>query len=150
MMEAVRCLGTAARLVSGYIFVPDMDASEIACGGATHAWMQVYLPGAGWVDFDPANNIIGNRNLIRVAVAWCVIAKDHKLAFTLGPKNSWFRLGTQAVVPCVTLTETSIPRNAEAGPRKCPQRRNLLGGWAQRFATALAEALPVHTSSISL
>jgi len=70
MMEAVRRLGFAARFVSGYIFVPDMNASEIACGGATHAWMQVYLPGAGWVDFDPTNNIIGNRNLIRVAVAW--------------------------------------------------------------------------------
>ena len=70
MMEAVRCLGFAARFVSGYIFVPELEASEIACGGATHAWMQVYLPGAGWVDFDPTNNIIGNRNLIRVAVAW--------------------------------------------------------------------------------
>ncbi|HET6240265.1 MAG TPA: transglutaminase family protein [Acetobacteraceae bacterium] len=42
----------------------------IAEGGATHAWLQVYLPGAGWVDFDPTNSIIGNRNLIRVAVAW--------------------------------------------------------------------------------
>jgi transglutaminase-like putative cysteine protease len=70
MIEAVRCLGFAARFVSGYIFVPDVDNSEITCGGATHAWMQVYLPGAGWVDFDPTNNIIGNRNLIRVAVAW--------------------------------------------------------------------------------
>ena len=39
-------------------------------GGATHAWMQAYLPGAGWIDFDPTNSIIGNRNLIRVAVAW--------------------------------------------------------------------------------
>ena len=36
----------------------------------THAWMQAYLPGAGWVDFDPTNSIVGNRNLIRVAVAW--------------------------------------------------------------------------------
>ncbi len=70
MMEAVRCLGIAARFVSGYIFVPDRDDSDITCGGATHAWMQVYLPGAGWVDFDPTNDIIGNRNLIRVAVAW--------------------------------------------------------------------------------
>ncbi len=70
MIEAVRRLGFAARFVSGYIFVPDLEASDITCGGATHAWMQVYLPGAGWVDFDPTNNIIGNRNLIRVAVAW--------------------------------------------------------------------------------
>lgn len=68
MMEAARSLGVAARFVSGYIFVP--GASGLAGGGATHAWMQAYLPGAGWIDFDPTNSIIGNRNLIRVAVAW--------------------------------------------------------------------------------
>jgi transglutaminase-like putative cysteine protease len=38
-------------------------------GGATHAWCQVYLPGAGWVDFDPTSGVVGNRDLIRVAVA---------------------------------------------------------------------------------
>jgi transglutaminase-like putative cysteine protease len=70
MIEAARSLGLAARFVSGYIFVPDRDGDVTTGGGATHAWMQVYLPGAGWVDFDPTNNIIGNRNLIRVAVAW--------------------------------------------------------------------------------
>lgn len=43
---------------------------QVGEGGATHAWLQVYLPGAGWVDFDPTNSNIGNRNLIRVAVAW--------------------------------------------------------------------------------
>jgi transglutaminase-like putative cysteine protease len=68
MMEACRSLGVAARFVSGYIFVP--NSSGKAGGGATHAWMQAYLPGAGWIDFDPTNSIIGNRNLIRVAVAW--------------------------------------------------------------------------------
>jgi transglutaminase-like putative cysteine protease len=68
MMEACRSLGIAARFVSGYIFVP--NSSGLAGGGATHAWMQAYLPGAGWIDFDPTNSIIGNRNLIRVAVAW--------------------------------------------------------------------------------
>lgn len=70
MMEAVRSLGIAARFVSGYIFVPDVRHAASVGGGATHAWMQAYLPGAGWVDFDPTNNIVGNRNLIRVAVAW--------------------------------------------------------------------------------
>jgi transglutaminase-like putative cysteine protease len=69
MMEAVRSLGLAARFVSGYMYVPRLD-TRTAGGGATHAWMQVYLPGAGWVDFDPTNSTIGNRNLIRVAVAW--------------------------------------------------------------------------------
>jgi transglutaminase-like putative cysteine protease len=70
MMEAVRTLGLAARFVSGYIFVPEFEPDPILGGGATHAWLQVYLPGAGWVDFDPTNSIVGNRNLIRVAVAW--------------------------------------------------------------------------------
>ena len=68
MMEAARSLGIAARFVSGYIYVPNF--SGVTGGGATHAWMQAYLPGAGWVDFDPTNSIVGNRNLIRVAVAW--------------------------------------------------------------------------------
>ena len=70
MMEAARSLGLAARFVSGYIFVPDTARNAVDGGGNTHAWMQVYLPGAGWVDFDPTNDIVGNRNLIRVAVAW--------------------------------------------------------------------------------
>jgi transglutaminase-like putative cysteine protease len=70
MIDAVRSLGLAARFVSGYIFVPARAGNSAVGGGATHAWLQVYLPGAGWVDFDPTNSIIGNRNLIRVAVAW--------------------------------------------------------------------------------
>jgi transglutaminase-like putative cysteine protease len=70
MIEATRCAGLAARFVSGYIFVPGMGSEVINGSGSTHAWMQAYLPGAGWIDFDPTNSIIGNRNLIRVAVAW--------------------------------------------------------------------------------
>jgi len=70
MMEAVRSLGLAARFVSGYIAIPEVDPEATVGGGATHAWLQVYLPGAGWIDFDPTNRIVGNRNLIRVAVAW--------------------------------------------------------------------------------
>ena len=71
MMEAVRSLGFAARFVSGYIYVPSAMSREPRRigGGSTHAWCQVYLPGAGWVEFDPTNGIVGNRDLIRVAVA---------------------------------------------------------------------------------
>lgn len=68
MMEAARSLAIAARFVSGYIYVPN-DSDGVG-GGNTHAWMQAYLPGAGWIDFDPTNSIVGNRNLIRVGVAW--------------------------------------------------------------------------------
>jgi transglutaminase-like putative cysteine protease len=69
MIEAVRALGLAARFVSGYLHVPTQQAEDHVGGGNTHAWCQVYLPGAGWVEFDPTNGIVGNRDLIRVAVA---------------------------------------------------------------------------------
>lgn len=71
MMEAVRSVGLAARFVSGYLYDPAIDGeeSEIAGAGATHAWVQVYLPGAGWVEFDPTNGIHGGSNLVPVAVA---------------------------------------------------------------------------------
>lgn len=69
MMEAARSLGLAARFVTGYIYVPDRDGSKTLGGGSTHAWCQIYLPGAGWVEFDPTNGIVGNRDLIRVGVA---------------------------------------------------------------------------------
>ena len=68
MIEALRRLGIAARFVSGYLFVPD-DRDGHVGGGSTHAWVQVYLPSAGWIEFDPTNGIVGARDLIRVAVA---------------------------------------------------------------------------------
>jgi transglutaminase-like putative cysteine protease len=69
MIEALRHLGIAARFVSGYLFVPDDIGQHHVGGGATHAWVQVYLPSAGWIEFDPTNGIVGTRDLIRVAVA---------------------------------------------------------------------------------
>jgi transglutaminase-like putative cysteine protease len=67
MIEAVRSLGFAARFVSGYLYVP--ARGRAVGGGSTHAWVQIYLPGAGWMEFDPTNGILGSRDLIRVAVA---------------------------------------------------------------------------------
>jgi transglutaminase-like putative cysteine protease len=71
MMEAVRSIGLAARFVSGYLYDERLvgACSGLVGLGATHAWLQVYLPGAGWVEFDPTNALAGGRNLIRVAVA---------------------------------------------------------------------------------
>ena len=69
MIEALRRLGIAARFVSGYVFIPGDRAHGYVGGGSTHAWVQVYLPSAGWIEFDPTNGIVGTRDLIRVAVA---------------------------------------------------------------------------------
>ncbi len=71
MMEAVRSLGFAARFVSGYLYDETLigGGAKLVGGGETHAWLQVYLPGAGWVEFDPTNALVAGRNLIRVAVA---------------------------------------------------------------------------------
>ncbi len=44
--------------------------------GATHAWADVYLPGAGWVEYDPTNGLIAGQNLIRVAVTRDPVAGD--------------------------------------------------------------------------
>jgi transglutaminase-like putative cysteine protease len=71
MMEGVRSLGLAARFITGYLYDPALDsaAGQSVSTAYPHAWMEVYLPGAGWVEFDPTNGIVGSDGLIRVAVA---------------------------------------------------------------------------------
>ena len=71
MMEAVRSLGLPAQFVSGYIYSPPLSVGGLTRvgGGHTHAWVRVYLPACGWVEFDPTNGIVGNADLIRVAIA---------------------------------------------------------------------------------
>jgi transglutaminase-like putative cysteine protease len=71
MIEALRRLGFACRFVSGYLYDAALDggASEMMGAGATHAWVQVYLPGAGWLNFDPTNRLTGGFDLIPVAIA---------------------------------------------------------------------------------
>jgi transglutaminase-like putative cysteine protease len=66
--EAVRSLGFGARIISGYLVDPDENAIGSAGKGTTHAWSEVYLPGAGWIGFDPTNRSLGGFNLIPVAV----------------------------------------------------------------------------------
>ncbi len=71
LMEAARCIGLAARFVTGYLYDPETEngSSELLGGGATHAWTQIFVPGAGWVELDPTNGQAGGSNLIRVGVA---------------------------------------------------------------------------------
>src|SRR5450631_1228505 len=86
MIEAVRRLGMATRFVSGYLYDPAQDGGTDAAtvgAGSTHVWLQAYLPGAGWVPFDPTNNLVGGTQLIRVGVA-----RDPSQAAPIA--GSWF------------------------------------------------------------
>lgn len=67
--EAARTLGFGARLVSGYLYDPAGDWLGSAAMGSTHAWVEIFVPGAGWIAFDPTNRAVGSANLIPVAVA---------------------------------------------------------------------------------
>ena len=66
--EAARSLGFGVRLVSGYLFDPQQALLGSEAAGTTHAWAEVYVPGAGWIAFDPTNRSVGGANLVPVAV----------------------------------------------------------------------------------
>jgi transglutaminase-like putative cysteine protease len=89
MMEAARRLGIATRFVSGYLYDAALDNRQATPGesitgaGSTHAWLHAYLPGAGWIAFDPTNNLMGGAQLIRVGVA-----RDPALAAPIS--GSWY------------------------------------------------------------
>jgi transglutaminase-like putative cysteine protease len=68
-IEAARYLGFGARFVSGYLYDPALDkGTATQAVAATHAWAEVYLPGAGWIEYDPTDVLIAGETLIRVAV----------------------------------------------------------------------------------
>jgi transglutaminase-like putative cysteine protease len=106
MIEAVRSLGLAARFVSGYLYVPPRDGKKTRGGGSTHAWVRVYLPGAGWVEFDPTNGIVGNRGLVRVA-----IARDPSQAVPL--HGTWFGFPSDFIDMTVSVDVTAEGGGAE-------------------------------------
>jgi len=66
MMEALRSFGVATRFVTGYLY--DDTSGTTRGGGSTHAWCNAYLPGAGWIEYDPTNGLVAGSNLVRVGV----------------------------------------------------------------------------------
>jgi transglutaminase-like putative cysteine protease len=106
MMEAVRSLGLAAHFVSGYLYVHE---GRRVGGGATHAWLRVYLPGAGWVEFDPTNGIVGNHDLIRVAVA-----RDPRQAIPIS--GTWTGFPSDSLGMTVEVEVTALS-DANAAPK---------------------------------
>ena len=118
MIEAVRSLDLAARFVSGYLYVATRDGAQAIGGGSTHAWCQVYVPGSGWVEFDPTNGIVGNRDLIRVAVA-----RDPSQAVPLsgtwrGPPSCYIGMAVD-----VKVRAEEVAVNGKDAPVVAPKRR---------------------------
>jgi transglutaminase-like putative cysteine protease len=87
--EAARQLGFGARIVSGYLYDPNHDLLGSAEGGSTHAWAEVFIPGAGWITFDPTNRSVGGRNLIPVAVARAISQCTPVSGSFFGPSDSF-------------------------------------------------------------
>jgi transglutaminase-like putative cysteine protease len=115
MIEAVRSLGMAARFVSGYLHIPDDDDERSVGAGNTHAWAQVYLPGPGWVDFDPSSGIVGHRDLVRVAVV-----RDPRQAIPLHGTWTGFPsdyLGMHVEVAVTSAAAESAKATANCAPR---------------------------------
>jgi transglutaminase-like putative cysteine protease len=65
----LRALGLAARYVSGYLETkPPPGKPKLVGADASHAWISVFVPDAGWVDLDPTNNLIAGEN--HITLAW--------------------------------------------------------------------------------
>jgi len=67
MLALVRGRGIPARYVSGYLY-HEKESDDRSAEDATHAWVEAYLPGLGWVGFDPTNDLVAGERHIRVAV----------------------------------------------------------------------------------
>jgi transglutaminase-like putative cysteine protease len=106
MIAALRSLGIATRFVSGYLHLAN-DDDDRATGGNTHAWVQVYVPGPGWVDFDPSSGTVGNQNLVRVAVV-----REPREAIPL--QGTWIGSGSDHLAMKV-LVKVTAEANVGAG-----------------------------------
>jgi transglutaminase-like putative cysteine protease len=102
MIAALRSLGIAARFVSGYLHLAD-DADDDLVGGNTHAWVQAYIPGPGWVDFDPSSGTVGNQNLVRVAVV-------HDPCAAIPLQGTWFGAASDHLAMKVAVKVTADAR----------------------------------------
>lgn len=107
MMEAVRSVGLAARFVSGYLYDPSLDGveSDVTGGGATHAWVQVYLPGAGWLEFDPTNGTHGGTNLVPVAVSRAPEQAVPIAGTYAGPPDAFLRMDVDVTVHSISVRQ---------------------------------------------
>ncbi|NKB55911.1 MAG: transglutaminase family protein [Alphaproteobacteria bacterium] len=105
MIALVRNKGIPCRYVSGYVY-RTMDSDDRSIEGASHAWIEAYLPDLGWVGFDPTNNVIAAERHIRVAVG-----RDYA---DVPPTRGAFKGGAASeLAVAVTVLPTEAPAHHE-------------------------------------
>ena len=97
-VDAVRSLGFGARIVSGYLYDEEGNASGFSGNGSTHAWAETYVPGAGWITFDPTNRSVGGHNLVPVAVARHIRQTAPIAGSFVGEKENFDRMDVSVVI----------------------------------------------------
>jgi transglutaminase-like putative cysteine protease len=96
--EAARSLGFGARIVSGYLHDPHQQSIGSSGAGSTHAWAEVYVPGAGWITFDPTNRSLGGINLIPLAVVRDIRQAMPVSGSFVGPADSFVNMAVEVTV----------------------------------------------------
>jgi transglutaminase-like putative cysteine protease len=104
-VEAARSLGFGARIVSGYLYNPYQEQIGTRGMGSTHAWGEVYVPGAGWITFDPTNRSMGGFNLVPVAVARDIRQTIPVAGSFAGPSDAVLSMSVEVRVTGMTSNE---------------------------------------------
>jgi transglutaminase-like putative cysteine protease len=108
MIEAARSLGFGARVVTGYLYRASADTGSPAAifAGTTHAWADIYVPGSGWISYDPTNATIGGRDLIRVAVTRDISQAVPIAGSFVGPPGSYLGMTVDVTV----VSDPAVPQ----------------------------------------
>ena len=104
MLAACRCLGLPARYVSGYLHSPHNGGADLA----SHAWVDIYLAGQGWLSLDPTHHGPQTADYVRVAVGRGEAGKIE------AHQTGWARRSEALQIRCI----------AAAGRAKCRLRRS--------------------------
>ena len=108
--EAARSLGFGARIISGYLFNPGERLAGTSGAGSTHAWAEVYVPGAGWISFDPTNLGVGGFNLIPVGTARDIRQVMPVVGSFVGESDAFQGMSVEVAVTANTSTNRAEAR----------------------------------------
>ncbi|MFY9693099.1 MAG: transglutaminase family protein [Xanthobacteraceae bacterium] len=108
LIEAARSLGFGARVVTGYLYRASADVGSPSGIGAgtTHAWADIYVPGSGWISYDPTNGTIGGQDLIRIAVTRDIDQAIPISGSFVGTPGSYLGMTVDVAV----VSDSAVPR----------------------------------------